>query len=90
MYQYIAKKSCQIPGKIVILMIRGYQRLISPWIARRCRFMPSCSHYALEAIQRFGLIKGGWLMTRRLLSCHPFHAGGYDPVPQQFKHRGDS
>lgn len=65
----------------VIFLIRGYQLLLSPWLGRRCRFHPSCSEYAVEALQRHGLWKGSWLALRRLGSCHPWHAGGFDPVP---------
>jgi hypothetical protein len=64
------------------LLIRGYQLALSPLLGRRCRFLPSCSQYAYEAIGRFGVLKGGWLGLRRLLKCHPLHAGGCDPVPE--------
>lgn len=62
-------------------MIRLYQRWISPYIPPSCRFYPSCSEYAIEAVSRHGLFRGVWLAVRRLLRCHPFHPGGYDPVP---------
>jgi putative membrane protein insertion efficiency factor len=65
----------------LILFIRLYQLLISPALPSSCRFAPSCSKYTLEAIQRYGAVKGGWLGARRLLRCHPWHPGGYDPVP---------
>ncbi|CAM3494299.1 membrane protein insertion efficiency factor YidD [Parendozoicomonas haliclonae] len=65
----------------VLLLIRGYQLGISPLMANRCRFYPSCSSYATEAITLHGILKGGYLTCLRLLRCHPFHAGGYDPVP---------
>ncbi|MBM3396564.1 MAG: membrane protein insertion efficiency factor YidD [Betaproteobacteria bacterium] len=61
--------------------IKGYQLLLSPYFGQRCRFWPSCSSYALEAIERHGLIKGGAYSVRRLARCHPFHPGGIDPVP---------
>lgn len=67
--------------KIAIGLIRFYQLAISPLLGARCRFTPSCSHYAIAAIQRFGLLRGSWLAVRRLLKCHPLHPGGYDPVP---------
>jgi len=68
-------------GRRLVAVIRFYQRAISPAFPPRCRFTPSCSAYAAEAIERFGAVRGGWLSLRRLLRCHPFHAGGHDPVP---------
>ncbi|MEE8061971.1 MAG: membrane protein insertion efficiency factor YidD [Gemmatimonadales bacterium] len=70
-----------IPRKILIGLIRGYQLLISPILPPSCRFYPSCSHYACEAVAKHGAGKGSWLSIRRLSRCHPFHPGGYDPVP---------
>ena len=67
--------------KIIILLIRGYRYLISPYIPSSCRYHPSCSSYAIEAIERHGVITGTILALRRLARCHPFHEGGYDPVP---------
>lgn len=64
-----------------ILLIRGYQRFISPLLGPHCRFTPTCSHYAIIALKRFGLIKGSWLTLKRVLKCHPLHEGGDDPVP---------
>ena len=61
--------------------IKGYQRFISPALPPACRFTPSCSQYALEAVTRYGVARGGWLAVRRLARCHPFHRGGPDPVP---------
>jgi uncharacterized protein len=69
--------------RIPIVLIRGYQRLISPLFPPSCRFTPTCSQYAIEAIDRFGTVKGGYLATKRILRCHPFHPGGYDPVPEK-------
>jgi putative membrane protein insertion efficiency factor len=66
---------------LVALPIRAYRRLLSPLLPRACRFYPSCSVYALEAIERHGPFTGLSLMVRRLLRCHPFHPGGVDPVP---------
>lgn len=64
-----------------VAVIRLYQRWISPYTPPSCRFFPSCSQYAAEAVNRYGLLRGGWLAVRRLLRCHPFHPGGDDPVP---------
>lgn len=63
-------------------LIRGYRYLISPMLGHCCRFHPSCSEYALLAIERFGVLRGLMLSTKRLLCCHPWHVGGFDPVPQ--------
>ncbi len=62
-------------------LIRGYQLFISPLLGPRCRFYPTCSHYALEALEIHGALKGSWLALRRVLRCHPWHPGGLDPVP---------
>lgn len=66
---------------LLLFLIRGYQYLISPLFPPSCRFTPSCSAYAREAVERHGALKGGWLALRRLLRCHPWHPGGPDPVP---------
>lgn len=67
--------------KILILPIRFYRYAISPFLPSRCRYLPTCSEYAIEAIDRFGTIKGGWLALKRIFSCHPWGKSGYDPVP---------
>ena len=68
--------------KVLLWLIRFYQRNISPAFPARCRFRPTCSAYALEAIQKYGVFKGGWLALRRFLRCHPFYKGDFfDPVP---------
>jgi putative membrane protein insertion efficiency factor len=69
--------------KIFLSIIRFYQVIISPLKPPTCRFYPTCSHYGLEAVQRFGALKGGWLTIKRILKCHPFHPGGLDPVPEK-------
>ena len=69
--------------------IRFYQLAVSPLVGPACRFHPSCSQYALEAVSRFGVLRGGWLAVRRLGRCHPFHPGGYDPVPPAAHHCSD-
>lgn len=66
---------------VFILLIRGYQVGISPLLPASCRYYPSCSAYAIEAFERHGTLRGLYLTVSRLLRCHPFHAGGYDPVP---------
>ena len=69
-------------GKLLIGAIRFYQRAVSPGLPPRCQFVPTCSQYALEAIEKYGPWKGGWLAVRRVLRCHPFYKGDlYDPVP---------
>lgn len=65
----------------LLTTIRVYQRFISPVLSPACRFVPSCSQYTYEAIETYGIAKGGWLGARRILRCHPLHPGGYDPVP---------
>jgi hypothetical protein len=62
-------------------LIRGYQLIVSPWLGPRCRFHPSCSNYALEALERHGAWRGSWLAVRRIGRCHPWNPGGFDPVP---------
>jgi putative membrane protein insertion efficiency factor len=69
------------PRRLVVLPIIAYRRWVSPVMPARCRFYPSCSAYALEAVETHGALRGIYLAVRRLLRCHPFHPGGYDPVP---------
>jgi hypothetical protein len=70
-----------LPRYLLAGFVRGYQLIISPLLPPSCRFMPSCSQYAREAIMRHGAVKGTWLAVRRLARCHPFNPGGFDPVP---------
>ena len=70
-----------LPRRCAAGLIRGYQLLVSPLLPPSCRFTPSCSQYALEAVRRYGAVRGSWLAARRLARCHPFHPGGFDPVP---------
>ncbi|MCK4682201.1 membrane protein insertion efficiency factor YidD [Candidatus Bipolaricaulota bacterium] len=67
--------------RILVFPIRVYRQAVSPLLPRRCRFYPSCSEYAIEAITKHGVLKGGRLTVKRLLRCHPLNPGGYDPVP---------
>ena len=68
-------------SELILKLIRFYRKHLSPARPPCCRFVPTCSEYALQAIAKYGALKGSWLALRRLLRCHPFHKGGYDPVP---------
>ena len=70
-----------LPKRALVALIRFYRRQISPAMPPSCRFIPTCSEYALEAVEKYGALKGGYLAMRRILKCHPLHKGGYDPVP---------
>jgi len=70
-----------LPQRVLVGLVLGYRLLLSPWMGSSCRFTPSCSAYALEALQRHGAAAGSYLAARRLLRCHPWCAGGHDPVP---------
>ncbi|MFD2766282.1 membrane protein insertion efficiency factor YidD [Micromonospora eburnea] len=72
---------------MLLVPIIAYRRWISPALPARCRFYPSCSAYAVEAVSRHGALRGGWLTVRRLSRCHPFHPGGHDPVPEPGERR---
>ena len=67
--------------RLLVFLLRGYQYALRPLLGVNCRFYPSCSEYACEAIERHGVLKGAWLASRRVLHCHPYHPGGFDPVP---------
>jgi len=69
--------------RILTSLIRVYQYLISPILPKSCRFYPTCSEYTRQALEKFGVFKGSWLGIKRILRCHPFHAGGFDPVPDK-------
>jgi putative membrane protein insertion efficiency factor len=68
-------------SSVLVAFVRWYQRCVSPLLGPHCIYTPTCSAYAIEAIERYGAAKGLWLAVRRVLRCHPFHEGGYDPVP---------
>jgi uncharacterized protein len=67
--------------RVALALIRGYKLFISPLLPPSCRFVPTCSEYGYEAIEKYGIIRGGWLTVRRISRCHPLSEGGYDPVP---------
>jgi putative membrane protein insertion efficiency factor len=75
------EKLNNISKLVMMVLIRGYQLIVSPVLGPACRFYPSCSQYASLAINRYGVVKGSYMAIRRLLRCHPFHPGGFDPVP---------
>lgn len=66
---------------LLVLIVRAYQMLLSPLLPAACRYQPTCSHYAIEALEKHGAMRGGWLAFKRIARCHPFRPGGYDPVP---------
>ena len=66
---------------VLILFVRAYQMLLSPLLPPACRYHPTCSHYAIAALEKHGALRGGWLAMKRIARCHPFRAGGFDPVP---------
>ena len=72
---------------VLSLPVKGYRLFLSPWIGHNCRYQPTCSVYALEALEKHGALKGGWLAARRIGRCHPWGGSGYDPVPDTDKDR---
>lgn len=76
-----ASHEMSVPARVMGGAIKGYRRYISPCFPPCCIYTPTCSEYALEAVERYGAARGAWLAARRLLRCHPLHEGGYDPVP---------
>lgn len=68
--------------RLVFFLLRAYQVCLSPLLGPCCRYEPSCSRYTAEAVERYGVVRGLWMGARRVVRCHPFHAGGYDPVPE--------
>jgi hypothetical protein len=68
-------------GWVLVMLVKFYQRAISPYLPNSCRYVPTCSQYFIDAVKKYGPLKGGWLGTRRILRCHPWGGHGYDPVP---------
>jgi putative membrane protein insertion efficiency factor len=81
LHETLGARSCSAMKSIILLMLHGYKRYISPWLPRSCRFEPTCSEYMYQAVERRGVPKGILLGVKRLLRCHPFCQGGFDPVP---------
>jgi putative membrane protein insertion efficiency factor len=77
----VAKLAARAPRTALVLLVRFYQVGLSPLLPPSCRYYPSCSAYAVEALERHGAVRGGWLALRRIARCHPFRPGGFDPVP---------
>ena len=73
----------RLPGSLLICVARGYQLFVSPILPQTCRFQPTCSVYAIEAIRHHGAARGGWLALKRIGKCHPWGSGGYDPIPER-------
>jgi len=76
----------KIVRNLVLVMLRGYKWAMSPWLPASCRYVPTCSEYAMEAVERYGALRGGWMALGRLIRCHPFVKGGYDPVVREAPH----
>ena len=70
----------QFGKSLVLVVLRAYKWMVSPWLPPACRYLPTCSEYAMEAVDRYGAVRGGYMAARRLLRCHPLSEGGYDPV----------
>ena len=69
-----------VSQRVTLTLLQGYKTVVSPWLPPACRFMPTCSEYGYQAVERYGVLRGGWLALRRLLRCHPFSKGGFDPL----------
>jgi uncharacterized protein len=81
----IIKKTVNIPAGISLVLVKAYKMFISPYLPKSCRFYPSCSSYSIESFKKYGFIKGLFLTIERIIRCNPFNAGGYDPVPENFR-----
>lgn len=84
----ISGRKASPAARVLLVLLAGYRKFVSPLLGPRCRFYPSCSAYAVEAVQLHGAVRGSWLAVRRLARCHPFHAGGLDFVPGSPQARG--
>jgi len=82
----LVNRGSAVAKRILTMLVRAYQLIVSPLLGDNCRFQPTCSHYMIGAIDRFGAVKGTWLGLRRLSRCHPWHEGGLDPIPELKKH----
>ncbi len=82
----MVNRGSAVAKRILTMLVRAYQLIVSPLLGDNCRFQPTCSHYMIGAIDRFGAVKGTWLGLRRLSRCHPWHEGGLDPIPELKKH----
>ncbi len=76
-----------IISAVLVFLIKAYRLVLSPWLGQQCRFHPTCSQYALDALEQHGPYRGSWLTIKRLASCHPWHEGGIDPVPESHTHK---
>lgn len=74
-------KAKDVPRTVALVLVRFYRSYVSPLFPPTCRYVPTCSEYAMIALQKYGFIKGSWLAIKRICRCHPWHPGGYDPVP---------
>ncbi len=83
--QYILKISGAAITYVMILLVKGYRLFLSSLFPPSCRYYPTCSAYTMEALRKFGPLKGGYLSARRIISCHPYSDGGFDPVPESFQ-----
>lgn len=86
----VARAIMRLPQKILVTLVKGYRLLLSPWLGSSCRFEPTCSAYSLQALQQHGATKGSYLTLYRLVRCHPWCNGGYDPVPPSARRDGSS